>query len=156
MAWKQDWYVLQKPEKYINKKKTRIFYKSNLEQRVFYFCDNNLNVLRWEYEGMTIPYLRPVFLNWKLHHVEKHEYVPDLYVEIKENDGKIGKYLIEIKSKSDTIAPQMPKRRTQKSLRQFQFKAQQYAVNSNKWSAAEKWCRENGITWKIIMDDKIW
>jgi hypothetical protein len=155
MAWKTGFYTIQNPSKYFGEKK-ELKYKSGLEERVFYYCDNNLNVIKWGYEVIKIEYLKPIFENWQLHHVEKHNYIPDLYLEIKENSGNIVKYLVEIKSKSDTIPPKQPSRMTQKALLQYQFKAQTYACNSNKWKSAEKWCKNNGIVWKLLTDDKIW
>lgn len=152
--WKQGEYKIQYPDKYLLQKKV-VKYKSNLEERVCYFLDCNSNVVKWQYEGMSIPYLKPIFMGGKLHHVEEHKYVIDFYAEIKDNDGSIKKYIIEVKSKSATKPPIKPKRMTNKAHQRYLQECATFAVNSNKWSSAKKYCEDNGIIFKMLLDDQI-
>jgi hypothetical protein len=152
--WKNGWYVLQNPQKYIGEK-TKVNYKSNLEERVMFWLDNNLKVLKWAYENVAIDYPKPVFMNGRLHHIETHKYFLDFYVELLENDQSIGKYIIEVKSKSATRPPIKPKKITKKSQERYMQECATYVVNSNKWSAAKKFADTNGIKFKMLLDSDI-
>ena len=153
--WKQGTYRIQNPQKYIGGK-TEIKYKSGLEERVMYFLDNNLNILRWNYEGISIIYLKPIFENWQIHHVEERKYYLDFYAEIKQKDGTIQRYLLEIKSKSATIPPLKPKKMTPKAQRRYINDCMVYAINKNKWNAAKVFCENKGWKFKMVLDDQIW
>lgn len=152
--WHQDWYIIKNPQKYIGNKE-KVFFKSNLENRVMFYLDNNSNIIRWSYEQNPIPYLRPMFESGKLHHIEERNYFLDFYCEVKERDGSINKYLLEIKSKSETLPPIRPKKMSSKAYQRYQNACQTYAINMNKWKSAKKYCDDKGWKFKIITDDLI-
>lgn len=153
-SWKQGTYKIQNPDKYLLQKK-EVKYKSNLEERVCYYLDCNSNVVSWQYEGLSIPYFKPIFIGGKFHHVEEHKYIIDFYCEIKDKDETIKKYILEVKSKSATKPPIKPKKMTSKSHQRYLQECATYAVNSNKWMSAKKWASENGIIFKMLLDDQI-
>jgi hypothetical protein len=81
-----------------------------------------------------------------------HRYFPDLFIKIKESNGEIKKYLIEIKPKRQTIQPNpTPKKKTKTWLNEMKT----YQVNQAKWEAAERFCQENGIIFKIITEKEL-
>jgi len=152
--WKQGDFKISNPSKYIGEK-TIIQYKSGLEERVFWFLDNNQNIIRWSYEQNPIPYLKPLFENGRLHHVEERKYFLDFYAEVRESNGTICKYLLEIKSKSETLPPIRPKKMTPKASQRYQAQCQTYVINMNKWKSAQKYCNDRGWKFKIITDEQI-
>ena len=153
--WKNGIYIIQNPDKYILPKK-EVHYKSSLEERMCFYLDNNVNVIKWQYEGYSIDYPKPIFLGGKLHHVETHKYIPDFYCEIKDKTGNVQKYFLEIKSKSASVRPIKPKHMTSKASQRYLQECALFAVNSNKWMTAKKWCEDHGIIFKMVLDDQIY
>ena len=76
------------PEKYVGNP-TNIIYRSLWELKFLKYCDTNENILEYASEELAIPYRSPV--DGKI-----HKYFPDVYIKVKEPDGSIKKYLIEI------------------------------------------------------------
>lgn len=155
--WKNGIYKIQNPDKYMLQKK-EAHYKSNLEERTCYFLDMNSNVVRWQYEGYAINYQKPMFVGGKLHPTKPFEtrrYIIDFYAEIKDKDGTIKKYILEVKSASATRPPIRPKRMTSKAQQRFIQECATFAINRSKWDAAKKFCDEHGIIFKMLLDDAI-
>jgi hypothetical protein len=80
-----------------------------------------------------------------------HRYYIDNVVLIKEGD-KIGKYLIEIKPKSQTIAPVPSKRKKQSTMLYEQIA---FAKNTAKWKAAEQFCEAKGYKFQILTEEEL-
>jgi len=95
-------------------------------------------------EEFCIPYVSPV-------DNRIHRYFPDYLIKIKESDGKVKTYVIEVKPKKQTVAPKIPKRKTKSWL----YEAKTYAVNQAKWKAAEEFCKDRMIEFKIITEDNL-
>ncbi len=144
-AWKQNFYKLQHPEKYMSSEPP--FYRSSWEQRVFYMMDTNVNVIRWGSEILEIPYSFSLQATGN-----KHKYFVDIYAEIKENDGNIVKYAIEIKPKQQCSKPEPPKKKSAKALKNYLYSASTYVKNQNKWKAAEAFCLSKGYKF-VIWDE---
>lgn len=83
---------------------TNVVYRSLWERRFMNYCDNNENVLEWGSEEIALPYRSP--LDNKI-----HRYFPDFYIKIRESDGSIQKYIIEIKPQKQTIEPKVQKKK---------------------------------------------
>ena len=66
-----------------------IVYRSLWELRFMKWCDQNTAVQEWGSETVIVPYVSP--LDKKV-----HRYFVDFYIKIKDKNGKIQKYLIEI------------------------------------------------------------
>ena len=72
------------------------------------YCDTNDSVIEWGSEEVIIPYLSP----WD---GRIHRYFPDFYIKIKQHDGSVKKFIIEIKPKKQCSPPEKkPKRKTKK------------------------------------------
>lgn len=141
---RSDKFVPKHPEKYIGTKDV-IVYRSSWELTTLKFMDNNPNVVRWSYEEIKIPYLKP------LPHggLVKTVYIPDVYVEYYNRNGELKKELLEIKPKKQT---QMSRAR---KVERKMYENYIYAVNMAKWTAAETWCKSRGIEFRVITENSI-
>jgi hypothetical protein len=128
------------PKKY-NGDADNIIYRSTWEVRVMKWLDEHPNVVWWASEELPIPYKSP--LDNKI-----HRYFPDFIAKIKQKDGSVMTYIIEVKPIEQTKMP-VQKKKTQRYIRE----AATYVVNQEKWKAADIFCQEHG--WKfMIMTEK--
>ena len=123
---------------------TNIVYRSLWERKFMIYCDTNENVLEWGSEELTIPYRSPV--DGKI-----HRYFPDFYIKVKEPDGSIKKYLIEIKPHKQTMPPKKPQRQTKGYI----YEVYEYAKNQSKWEAATEYCKDRGWTFKVLTENEL-
>jgi len=128
------------PEKY-NGDPTNIIYRSLWERKFCVYCDTNERILEWSSEEKCIPYRSPV--DGKI-----HRYFPDFLIKVKESNGSIKKYMIEIKPSKQTVPPQKPQRQTKRYISEVY----EYAKNQAKWEAAREWCADRGYEFKVITE----
>jgi hypothetical protein len=134
----------QNPEKYKGDLQN-IIYRSSWELKFMQWCDRNPNVIEYASEEFCIPYLSPI-------DGRVHRYFPDFIMKVKEQSGEIKKYIIEIKPKRQTVPPvQTSKKRT----RTFINEVKTYVVNEAKWKAAEEWCKDHLLEFKVITEDQL-
>ena len=105
------------------------------------WCDRSENILEYGSEEFFIPYLDPT--TGKI-----RRYFPDAYVKIEEANGKIKKYIIEIKPLRQTQPPVAGKKKKQTLITE----ALTYEKNLAKWRAAEEWCEDRMLEFKIITE----
>ena len=87
------------------------------------WCDKHQECVAWASEEVIIPYLSPV-------------------------DNKV-----EIKPHYQTIKPLINNNGGKKKpSKRLLTEAKTYAVNHAKWTAAEKWCKDRKITFKIMTE----
>ena len=137
-------FVPRNPEKYVGKSPT-VTYRSSWEQRALEFFDNNPNVVRWSYEDIIIPYLKPL----ENGNLKKANYIPDAYVEYYNRRGELKRELLEIKPNKQT------KRSRTRNVNQKMYENYVYTVNMCKWEAARRWCAMRGIEFRIITEVSI-
>ena len=142
MAYKGK-YKVRCPYKYKGDP-TKVIYRSLWELKFMRYCDSNINILEWGSEEMYVWYKSPV-------DNRPHRYFPDFYIKTKESDGKIKKYIIEVKPKRQTKPPAKPKRQTKGYLRE----AFEYAKNQAKWKAANEWCIDRGFEFKVLTENEL-
>ena len=123
---------------------TNIVYRSLWERTFMKYCDTNENILEWFSEEIAVPYRSPI--DNKI-----HRYFPDFYIKVKESNGSIKKYIIEIKPKKQTVEPIPQKRKT----RGYIYEVYEYAKNQAKWKAAEEWCADRGYEFKVLTEDDL-
>ena len=145
-GWSQGEYNLVNPSKYVGNKPP--FYRSSWEQRVMYYLDNNINVLKWGSENVIIPYLFEV-------DGQVHRYYIDFYAKIKDRNGNIKQYLMEVKPKKQRNQPKPPKKKTKKAMQNYKIALHTYIKNQNKWAAAVQFCKKKGLIWKILDEGNI-
>ena len=123
---------------------TNIIYRSLWERKFCVYCDTNEKIIEWSSEEKCVPYRSP--LDGKI-----HRYFPDFLIKVKESDGSIKKYMIEIKPSKQTVPPPKPKRQTQKYISEVY----EYAKNQSKWESAREWCADHGYEFKIITESHL-
>lgn len=123
---------------------TNIVYRSLWERKFMIYCDNNENILEWGSEELALPYRSPI-------DNRIHRYFPDFYVKVKESNGQIKKYIIEIKPKKQTIEPIPQKKKTKGYI----YEVYEYAKNQAKWKAAEEFCKDRGYEFKVLTEDHL-
>lgn len=139
--WKKGQYILRNPEKYLGDVDNVIF-RSSWEEEAFKILDLNPNIIAWASEEVTIPYAKPMPDG----SYRNGFYLPDLFIVKEETNGKITRELIEIKPYKQT---QPSKARKPQVKLQEQY---QYIVNQHKWQAAEEWCKQYGIQFRIMTE----
>ena len=121
-----------------------IICRSSWERRFCKWCDLNENILQWGSEEFSIPYVSPI-------DNRVHKYFPDFIVKLRENSGRTKTYVIEVKPKKQTRPPKPGKRKT----KSFIYETMEYAKNQAKWKAAEEFCADRMIEFKIITEDEL-
>ena len=142
MAYKGK-YKVRAPYKYKGNP-TKVIYRSLWELKFMTYCDTNINILEWGSEEVYMWYRSPV-------DNRPHRYFPDFYIKVREKDGTIKKYIIEVKPQRQTKPPARPKRQTKGYLRE----AFEYAKNQAKWKAANEWCLDRGFEFKVITEKEL-
>ena len=142
MAYKGK-YKVRAPYKYKGNP-TKVIYRSLWELKFMTYCDTNINILEWGSEEVYMWYRSPV-------DNRPHRYFPDFYIKVREKDGTIKKYIIEVKPQRQTKPPTKPKRQTKGYLRE----AFEYAKNQAKWKAANEWCLDRGFEFKVITEKEL-
>ncbi len=122
---------------------TNVTFRSLWEHKFMSWCDKNANVLEWSSEEIIIPYRGP--------DGKPHRYFPDFYMKQRQLDGKVKKYLIEVKPLKQCSPPKKPKRQTKGYIRE----AFEYARNQAKWKEAKEWCADRQWEFKVITEKEL-
>ena len=146
MKYKQGKFLPKNPEKYLGNS-LNIVYRSSWEHRFMLYLDYNISVKKWASEEIVIPYF------WEGDN-KMHRYYPDFYMEVEDKNLKYIKYVIEIKPIKDTVIKQ-PKIMNEKTQRQFADNIMTVSKNKAKWEAAEIWCKERNILFKVITEKEL-
>ena len=142
MAYKGKYYP-SFPRKYKGDP-TNIIYRSLWERKFMVYCDKNQNILEWASEEIAIPYRSPI-------DNRVHRYFPDFYMKVKETNGKIKNYVIEVKPAKQTKPPANPKRQTKGYIRE----AYEYAKNQAKWKMAKEFCADRQWEFKVVTEKEL-
>jgi hypothetical protein len=102
------------------------------------FCDSNDNVVNWASEPIRIPYRNPLT-------GKNTNYVPDFIVTYRGPNNTLRAELIEIKPKKQSLI----------ESKQSQYDRAMVAINYAKWDAAQRWCKANGLSFRVITEDQI-
>lgn len=122
----------------------RVFYRSSWELMFMKYCDREENVIEWGSEELIIPYRCPT-------DGRVHRYYPDFYVKVRDKDGSLKKYIIEIKPKKQTQPPKQPQRKTKKYLQEVNT----FMKNAAKWKAAKNYCDDRRMDFLILTEDHL-
>lgn len=132
----QGKYQLKNPHKYSGNKIPT--YRSSWEWAFFQFCDNNPAVISWASESIFIPYLHPITGRQTI-------YIPDCLVVYIDKKGQKHAELVEIKPSKET---------TMEAASSVRDRAM-VIVNHAKWHAASKFCKQHGLTFRIITENEL-
>ena len=134
--FRQGTYAVKNTQKYVGKGAPR--YRSGWEMTFMMFLDNNDHVVQWASEAISIPYRNPITGKQSM-------YVPDFFIQYRTRDGKTMSEIVEIKPKKQSLI---------ESKMSDQARAI-VAVNYAKWDQATKWCKRNGLHFRVITEDDI-
>lgn len=149
---KQGWYKLLNPDKFIkpidehmeSHKNGYVNYKSSLELSAIRYCDFNKHIVKFSLEPFAIKYFKRV--SGKV-----HRYYIDLFIEFSNGD----KFLVEVKSFSETKPPKKLTKNTTKSKINYQKALMTYYTNKDKWNAAEDFASQNDMKFIILTEKEL-
>ncbi|AIX18303.1 head completion protein [Synechococcus phage ACG-2014f] len=139
MASMKGVYKPSNPKKYIGNP-NQIVYRSGWERKFMVYLDSRETVQRWGSEEIAIKYWNPM-------KKKVARYFPDFYVEYVKKGGGIKKCLIEIKPHRECSPPKYTKR-----TKNVMIAESLYAQNTAKWKAAEEFCLDNGLEFRILTE----
>lgn len=139
----QGKYTLKNPDKYVGDK-NNVIYRSSWELKFLNWCDRNPNVIKFSSEEIVVPYVCPT-------DKRLHRYFTDAKIVIKDKEGNLKTYLIEIKPSKQTVPPKYPGRKTKRYLTE----AMTFMKNQAKWAAAEKYANDRGWKFKILTEKEL-
>lgn len=128
-------FTMTQPEKYVGTKVPT--YRSSWEFQFMRFCDTNKSVQKWASEAVSIPYRDPLTGRQTI-------YVPDFFIQYVDKNQKMHVELIEIKPASQSILERVGKNK---------YNQAQYVKNQAKWQAANIWCKQQGIKFRILNEN---
>ena len=129
-------YAMKNPAKYVGKNTPK--YRSGWEHAFMRFCDTNDNILQWASESINIPYRNPITGKQSI-------YVPDFLITYRDKNNQVKAEMIEIKPKKQSVLESKQSARDRAVV----------AVNYAKWDAAVKWCKRQGILFRVVTEDDI-
>lgn len=130
-------FIMTHPEKYVGLKVPT--YRSSWEWQFMKFCDTNISVQKWASEAVQIPYRDPLTGRQTV-------YVPDFFIQYVDKNLKTHVELIEIKPASQSILERVGKNK---------YNQAQFIKNQAKWKAANFWCNQQGIKFRIVNENDI-
>lgn len=137
MKFAQGRFEMKNPSKYVGKKTPLA--RSSWEFVFMRMLDEHQGVEKWASESIQIPYRDPL--------TGRHTiYVPDFFIVYNDKNGGKHAEVVEVKPSSQTL-----RERVGKSL----YNQEQYVKNLAKWEAANAWCKQQGIKFRIINEDDI-
>jgi len=130
-------FTMKNPDKYIGKKTPLA--RSSWEFVFMKMLDEHPGVQNWASESIQIPYRDPLTGRYTI-------YVPDFFIVYVDKDKKKHAELVEIKPASQTL-----REKVGKSV----FNQAQFIKNQAKWEAANAWCRQQGIRFRVVNEGDI-
>lgn len=130
-------FTMTNPGKYVGTKIPT--YRSSWEWSFMRFCDTNKSVQKWASEAISIPYRDPL--------TGRHTiYVPDFFIQYLDKNNRMNVELIEIKPASQQILERVGKNK---------YNQAQFIKNQAKWGAANLWCKQQGIKFRILNENDL-
>jgi len=136
-SYAQGIFTPTQPEKYIGKHAPR--YRSGWEFTFMQFCDKNKNVLKWASESIIIPYMHPLT-------GKRTNYIPDFLVIYENKHGHQKAEVVEIKPKKQSLIESRTANARDRAV---------VAVNHAKWASAMAYCKQNGLTFRVLTEDDL-
>jgi hypothetical protein len=133
----QGRFEMKNPSKYIGTKTPLA--RSSWEFVFMRMLDEHQGVEKWASESIQIPYRDPLTGKYTI-------YVPDFFITYVDKNGTKHAEVVEIKPASQTILENVGK-----SI----YNQQQYVKNMAKWEAANKWCKQQGIKFRVVNEEHI-
>jgi hypothetical protein len=132
----QGVFVPTNPAKYVGKGNPR--YRSGWEWSFFQFCDQNDAVLEWASESIAIKYRHP--FTGKI-----TNYIPDVFMRYRTKNNRVCTEIVEIKPRKQSVIEGKMSEQARMVV----------AVNQAKWAAAQAWCKNAGIVFRVLNEDSL-
>jgi hypothetical protein len=136
-------FIPKNPHKYVGDY-TNIIYRSSWECRFMHKFDTEDWIINWASEELVIPYISPADGRW-------HRYFVDFVIKVKDKNGKLKTWMIEVKPKKQTQPPEIKKKIT----KQYITEVTTWGVNQAKWKAAKEYCLDRGWEFIIFTEDQL-
>jgi len=133
----QGKFSLKNPDKYIGGRNPT--YRSSWEFAFMKFCDEHPSVSKWASEAIKIPYRNPFTGKQTI-------YVPDFFIAYIDANGRQHAELIEVKPNNQT---------TMENAGRNQRNKAHVVLNQAKWEAANAYCKQNNIKFRIVTEQDI-
>jgi len=137
-TFRQGTFSCKHPEKYQGT--FPILYRSSWEAKIMAILDHNPNILSWGSESVVIPYQNP--LTGRV-----SRYFVDFNMTMRDKEGNLKKFLIEIKPHSQTIPPSQTK-----NTKSLQRRQAEYIKNQAKWQAATTFANTKGSQFVVLTE----
>jgi hypothetical protein len=138
LKFSQGTYKIKNLEKYIGTGAPR--YRSSWELYVMRMCDENDAIKQWASESIKIPYRDPLTGKATV-------YVPDFLVVFEDKNHLKKAELWEIKPANQTF---------KESVGKNKYNQAQFVRNQVKWAAAQNFCKQNHLQFRIITEKDLW
>jgi hypothetical protein len=133
----QGRFEMKNPAKYVGKKTPLA--RSSWEFVFMRMLDEHPGVEKWASESIQIPYRDPLSGRSTI-------YVPDFFIVYIDKDKKRHAEVVEVKPESQTKLEAVGKSR---------YNQEQYVKNMAKWEAANAWCKQQGVRFRIVNEGDI-
>ena len=114
-------------------------YRSSWEYVFMKTCDENPAIQNWASESVKIPYRDPTTGRPTV-------YIPDFFIVYVDKNGKTNAELVEIKPSNHQLLEKVGKN----PVNQLQ-----YVKNMAKWEAAQAWCKQKGIKFRVVNENDL-
>lgn len=133
----QGRFEMKNPAKYVGKKTPLA--RSSWEFVFMRMLDEHPGVEKWASESIQIPYRDPLTGRQTI-------YVPDFFVVYSDKTGKKHAEVVEVKPSNHTL---------REAVGKSAYNQQQYVKNMAKWEAANAWCKQQGIKFRVVSENDI-
>jgi hypothetical protein len=133
----QGRFEMKNPAKYVGKKTPLA--RSSWEFVFMRMLDEHEGVQNWASESIQIPYRDPLTGKQTI-------YVPDFFVLYVDKNKKKHAEVVEVKPSNHTLLEKVGKSR---------YNQEQYVKNMAKWEAANRWCKQQGVRFRVVSEDEI-
>ena len=133
----QGRFEMKNPGKYVGTKTPLA--RSSWEFVFMRMLDEHHGVEKWASESIQIPYRDPLTGKYTI-------YVPDFFITYVDKNGAKHAEVVEVKPASQTLLENVGK---------SVYNQQQYVKNMAKWEAATKWCKQQGIKFRVVNEEHI-
>ena len=139
MAFKfaQGRFEMKNPDKYVGKKTPLA--RSSWEFVFMRMLDEHPGVQNWASESIQIPYRDPLTGKSTI-------YVPDFFIVYVDKTGSKHAEVVEVKPRNQTV---------REAVGKSAFRQAEYVKNMAKWEAANAWCKQQGIKFRVVNEDDI-
>ena len=139
--YKQGVFHAQNIDKY--RGKSPIILRSSYEFKFAHFVDTTPSVLKWGSESVVVRY------NDSSRGGSTHRYIIDFNMTVRETNGKIVSYLVEIKPYKFTIPPKKTGRMKQST---YDNLVMTWKRNTSKWEAASNYAKLKGAKFVVLTE----